>query len=142
MLCLWVSTSQSNSKTMLPLKSTSYTIKAMSDCLFCEIVAGNIPCKKVEETDTLLAFEDINPVAPIHVLVIPKTHIADVLGITDNHSSVIADMYSMVNKIAKDRGLDKMGFRLIVNNGSESGQTVFHLHFHLLGGRPMAWPPG
>ncbi|HJM82660.1 MAG TPA: histidine triad nucleotide-binding protein [Nitrospinota bacterium] len=114
----------------------------MSDCLFCEIVAGNIPCKKVEETDTLLAFEDINPVAPIHVLVIPKTHIADVLGITDNHSSVIADMYSMVNKIAKDRGLDKMGFRLVVNNGSEAGQTVFHLHFHLLGGRPMAWPPG
>ena len=114
----------------------------MSDCLFCKIAAGDIPCKKVEETDSLLAFEDINPQAPTHVLVIPKTHITDVAGITDGHSKVVGEAYLLMNKIARDRGLDKAGFRVVANNGVDAGQTVFHLHFHLLGGRHMTWPPG
>ncbi len=114
----------------------------MNDCLFCKIAAGDIPSSKVEETDTLFAFDDIAPQAPVHILIIPKKHVVSNLGLTDDDRDLVADIHMMANKIARDKGLDKSGFRLVTNIGAEAGQTVFHLHYHLLGGRAMNWPPG
>ncbi|MBI5055349.1 MAG: histidine triad nucleotide-binding protein [Nitrospirae bacterium] len=112
------------------------------NCLFCKIIEKKIPAKTVYEDDRVLAFEDINPQAPVHVLVIPKKHISTALEITPEDNELIGYMFQVANKIAKDRNVAERGFRLLMNCNRESGQTVFHIHLHLLGGRTMHWPPG
>ncbi len=109
----------------------------MSTCLFCKIVAGDIPSTKVYEDETVLAFRDIAPMAPTHVLVIPKTHIPSVDGITAENSAVVAHIFEMIPQIAKAEGLEK-GYRVISNCGEHAGQTVPHLHFHVLGGKQLS----
>ena len=112
----------------------------MSDCLFCKIVAGEIPSKKVDESDRFFAFRDIDPQAPTHVLVIPKDHVAS-LNETDN-AELLGSLLLYVRDVAASEGLSVGGYRVVVNTNADGGQTVFHLHAHLLGGRPMRWPPG
>ena len=112
------------------------------DCLFCKIAQKKISAKVVYEDDLSLAFEDISPQAPVHVLVIPKKHIPTSLDIEEADNALIGHLYQVANKIARERGVDGRGFRLVMNCNAEAGQTVFHLHLHMLGGRPMAWPPG
>jgi histidine triad (HIT) family protein len=109
----------------------------MSDCLFCKIVAGDIPSTKVYEDEKILAFRDIAPQAPCHVLVIPKAHIADVNGITAENSAVVAHIFQVIPQIAKAEGLEN-GYRVVSNCGADAGQTVQHLHFHILGGKQLA----
>lgn len=111
------------------------------DCLFCKIIAGEIPSKKVYEDDQVYAFYDIDPQAPIHFLVVPKEHIAGPFAVTEQNESVIGHIYSVIAKLAKELHLDK-GYRVVANCGEEGGQTVGHLHFHVLAGRMLAWPPG
>ncbi|MEX0946963.1 MAG: histidine triad nucleotide-binding protein [Acidimicrobiia bacterium] len=110
------------------------------DCLFCRIVSGEIPSSRVAESSLSMAFRDINPAAPRHVLVIPKAHVADSLAELDDNE-VLTDMMGMVQDVAQSEGLEP-GWRLVANVGPDGGQTVPHLHFHLLGGRKMSWPPG
>ena len=109
----------------------------MSDCLFCKIIAGAIPSNKVYEDDTVLAFRDIAPQAPTHILVIPKAHIPSVDGVTAENSAVVARIFEIIPEIAKAEGLDG-GYRVVSNCGDDAGQTVKHLHFHILGGKPLA----
>ena len=109
----------------------------MSDCLFCKIIAGEIPSTKVYEDDLVLAFRDIAPQAPTHILVVPKAHIADCNDITSGNSSVVAHIFQVIPTIAKGEGLTN-GYRVVSNCGADAGQTVQHLHFHILGGRPLA----
>lgn len=111
------------------------------DCLFCKIAAGEIPSKKVYEDEQVYAFYDIEPQAPVHVLLIPKTHIASAAEITAENSAVVAHIFEIAAQIAKELGLDD-GFRIVSNCGDSAGQTVKHLHFHLMGGRTFAWPAG
>ena len=111
------------------------------DCLFCKIIAGEIPSKKVYEDELVYAFYDIDPQAPVHVLLIPKTHIASAAEITADNSAVVAHIFEVAAKLAKKLGLSD-GFRLVTNCGDSAGQSVKHLHFHLLGGRDFTWPPG
>ena len=113
----------------------------MTDCLFCKIIAGKIPSKKVYEDEKVFAFEDIKPGAPTHVLIIPKKHIAGVDHLTEADAEIGRLLPSVAAKIAKERKLEH-GFRTVYNVGPDAGQTVFHLHLHLLGGRQMHWPPG
>ena len=113
----------------------------MSDCLFCKISAGEIPSNKVYEDDLCYAFYDIAPQAPTHFLVIPKAHIPSVSAVTAENSAVVAHIFEVIAKIAKDEGLDK-GYRVVSNIGEQGQQSVPHLHFHILGGRDMTWPPG
>ena len=113
----------------------------MSDCLFCKIVAGDIPSTKVYEDEKILAFRDIAPQAPCHVLVIPKAHIADVNGITAENSAVVAHIFQVIPQIAKAEGLEN-GYRVVSNCGADAGQTVQHLHFHILGGRKLTGEVG
>lgn len=108
----------------------------MADCLFCKIIAGELPSTKVYEDDTILAFRDIAPQAPVHVLVVPKEHIVDTDGITAENSALIAHIFEVIPEIAKAEGLDN-GYRVATNCGPDSGQMVPHLHFHLLGGKKM-----
>jgi len=112
----------------------------MSDCLFCKIAAGEIPSKKVYADDRIYAFHDIAPKAPTHVLVVPRRHIARLSEAGAAEKELIGDVVAAAASVARDLGLDH--YRLVINNGEGAGQTVFHLHVHLLGGRPMAWPPG
>lgn len=109
----------------------------MSDCLFCKIVAGIIPSTKVYEDETVYAFRDINPMAPTHVLVIPKAHIPSVDGITAENSAVVAHIFEVIPQIAKAEGLVD-GYRVVSNCGAHAGQTVHHLHFHILGGHQLS----
>lgn len=111
-----------------------------TDCLFCKIAAGDIPVDKLYEDDELLAFRDIAPQAPIHFLVIPKKHINDPAGVTDKDEALMGRMMRRGSVIAEENGAKN--FRLVFNNGPEAGQTVFHIHMHVLGGRSMQWPPG
>ena len=111
------------------------------DCLFCKIVAGEIPSDRVYEDNDVIAFRDINPRAPTHVLVIPRRHIPDAHALTDDDGPILASLFAAARRIADDAGLSN-GYRVVTNVGPEAGQTVFHLHFHLLGGRSMGWPPG
>lgn len=106
------------------------------DCIFCKIANGEIPCTKVYEDDKMLAFRDLNPQAPVHVLMIPKQHIASLDEVSDNNCDVVAHILKNAHIIAKQEGLDN-GYRIISNCGADAGQTVFHLHFHLLGGRSL-----
>lgn len=111
------------------------------DCLFCKIAAGEIPSKKLFEDDTLLAFYDIDPQAPVHFLVIPKTHISGADAITPENSAIVAHIYEVIARLAGQLGLTG-GFRVVSNCGADAGQSVPHLHFHVLAGRSLAWPPG
>ena len=109
----------------------------MEDCIFCKIIKGEIPSNKVYENEEILAFKDINPAAPIHILVIPKKHITSLIEIKEEDEKLIAKIYSVINKIAKDMQIDQKGFRVIVNCGEDGGQEVGHLHFHLLAGKKL-----
>ena len=110
------------------------------DCLFCRIIRNEIPAKLVAEDEHSVAFRDINPQAPVHVLVIPRKHVASLNDATDAH--LVGRLHLMAAKIAKAEGLAERGYRTVINTNADAGQTVFHLHLHLLGGRHMAWPPG
>ena len=115
----------------------------MSDCIFCKIVDGSIPSKKVYEDEKILAFYDLEPQAPVHVLVVPKKHLADLMAVKPEDQALITHiMTAVIPQLVCDLDLKEKGFRVVVNTGTEGGQTVPHLHFHLLGGRSMAWPPG
>ena len=111
-------------------------------CLFCKIINKEIPATIVYEDDSIIAFEDLNPQAPIHVLVIPRKHISTSLDITNEDNELIGKMYQAASSIAKERNVADSGFRLVMNCNKDAGQTVFHIHLHLLAGRPMNWPPG
>jgi histidine triad (HIT) family protein len=112
------------------------------DCLFCKIFRKEIPAKEIFRDDDIVAFEDIRPVAPTHVLVIPKEHIPSVHDLTAQHGSLLARMFQVANQVADEKKVDRDGYRLVFNKGPQAGQSVYHLHLHLLGGRGMAWPPG
>jgi histidine triad (HIT) family protein len=114
----------------------------MSDCLFCKIVEKKIPAKIVHEDEHSLAFDDIHPQAPVHTLVIPKKHIAAVQDCGIQDQELLGKLLLSCTKVAKQKGLSESGYRLVANTGRDGGQTVFHLHFHIMGGRHMAWPPG
>ncbi len=114
----------------------------MADCLFCKIIDRTIPASLVYEDDRVIAFNDINPQAPTHVLVVPKRHIATLNDMTTEDEQVVGELVRRAAAIAKERGLSAGGFRTVFNTNRDAGQTVFHIHLHLLGGRSMAWPPG
>ena len=114
----------------------------MSDCLFCGIVEGKIKANIVYQNDLVVAFNDIGPKAPVHVLIIPRKHIVGVLDVTVDDGAVIAEIFQVAARLARELGIADSGFRVVVNSGPDSGQSVFHLHYHLLGGRQMSWPPG
>lgn len=107
----------------------------MEDCIFCKIIKGEIPSNKIYEDDEILAFNDINPVAPIHILVIPKKHITSLAHIKEEDKKIIGKIYNVINKIAEQKGVKESGYRVIVNCGEDAGQEVMHLHFHLLAGK-------
>jgi histidine triad (HIT) family protein len=111
-------------------------------CAFCRIVAGEAPAQILHSTETVLAFRDANPKAPTHLLLIPKEHITDIRDLGDGHGSMLADLFQAAAHLAKTEGIDRTGWRLVANVGRDAGQSVYHLHLHLLGGRPMGWPPG
>ena len=114
----------------------------MSDCLFCKIVAGEIPSSKVYEDELCYAFNDIAPQAPTHFLVVPKAHIQSVTAITPENSAVVAHIFEVIAKLAQELGFAEAGYRVVSNIGEQAGQSVKHLHFHVLSGRDMTWPPG
>ena len=114
----------------------------MSRCQFCAIVAGDEPSTRVLSTDLVYAFRDINPVAPTHVLVIPREHIADAAVIDAQHAEVLVEMFDVARRVAEAEGLSERGSRLVLNIGPDSGNSVPHLHLHVLGGRRLTWPPG
>jgi histidine triad (HIT) family protein len=117
--------------------------EAMSqDCLFCKIAAGEIPSKKVYEDEEVFAFEDLNPAAPTHVLVIPKTHIGKNHDITEADALTMGRLFVGARAVAETCGLSGGGYRMVMNNGAGAGQSVFHVHLHVLGGRAFSWPPG
>jgi len=113
-----------------------------SSCLFCRIVAHEAPAEILHETETVLAFRDIRPGAPTHLLLIPKEHIRDVRDLEDRHAGMVLDLMQAATHLAHTERIDESGWRLVSNIGPDAGQSVFHLHFHLLGGRHMGWPPG
>lgn len=112
------------------------------NCIFCKIIKREIPSKIVYEDDSVLAFEDVNPQAPVHTLVIPKKHIPTSLDIPEGDNGLIGHMVQVANSIARDKKISERGFRMVMNCNSDAGQTVFHIHLHLIGGRVMHWPPG
>ena len=114
----------------------------MKDCLFCAIVAGEVPSTRVHEDDAVIAFRDINPQAPTHILVIPREHIHSAADVTPAQDAIWARLLHVAQDLARSEGIDRDGFRIVTNVGRDGGQTVRHLHLHLLGGRPMTWPPG
>lgn len=114
----------------------------MSDCLFCKMVAGEIKPNTVYEDDDVLAFRDLNPQAPTHVLVIPKMHIPTINDLQPDQAALIGKLFLAAQKVAKDEGIAERGYRTVMNCNREAGQSVFHIHLHVLGGRPMNWPPG
>lgn len=114
----------------------------MADCLFCRIIAREIPASIVYEDDRVLAFNDINPQAPTHVLVVPKRHIDSLDALEGGDDAIVGEMVRRAAAIAADRGVSKGGYRTVFNTNRDAGQTVFHIHLHLLGGRSLGWPPG
>lgn len=114
----------------------------MADCLFCGIVTGDVPAVLVGESEKTIAFRDINPQAPTHVLVVPKDHYPDLASLAKADTEVLAELAAHAHEIAVGEGLADSGYRIVFNTGREAGQTVFHVHAHVLGGRPLTWPPG
>lgn len=113
-----------------------------ADCLFCRIVAGEVPAAKLHEDDLVVAFRDVAPRAPTHVLVVPVEHIASAAELSEEHGPLLGRLFSVAAEIARREGVAESGFRLVTNSGRAAGQTVDHLHVHLLGGRTLSWPPG
>ncbi len=114
----------------------------MADCIFCKIVAREIPGEIVYEDDETLAFKDINPQAPVHILVITKKHLASLAEVGEADKGLLGHINLVISRLAREKGISEKGYRVVVNTGAEGGQTVPHLHFHLLGGRSFKWPPG
>jgi histidine triad (HIT) family protein len=114
----------------------------MDECIFCKIINKDIPAKVVYEDDRILAFDDINPQAPVHVLLIPKEHFASLNDIPEEKGDLLGHILSKARQVASDKGIIESGYRIILNTARDSGQDVFHIHFHVLGGRRMTWPPG
>ncbi len=114
----------------------------MTDCIFCRIAARKMPARIVYEDEQVVAFEDINPQAPVHLLVIPRRHIPTALDISPEDGALIGRMLRTAGALARERKIADRGFRIVLNTNPEAGQTVYHMHLHLLGGRPMHWPPG
>jgi len=112
----------------------------MTDCIFCKIIEKKIPSKMVYEDDKVFAFDDINPQAPVHILIIPKQHVDDVTEVKD--FNMVGYIYSIANMLAEQKGIANSGYRVVLNMGPDAGMAVHHLHFHLLGGRALHWPPG
>jgi histidine triad (HIT) family protein len=112
------------------------------DCLFCKILAGEIPADTVYESDTAIAFRDINPQAPTHVLIIPRKHISTINDIAAEDGAIVGSLYTAAQQIAQQEGFADVGYRVVMNCNEAAGQTVFHIHLHLLGGRAFTWPPG
>lgn len=113
----------------------------MENCIFCKIARQEIPAKLVYEDDTIVAFHDVNPGAPVHILVIPRKHIPGIMALSDD-TDLIGNIMMVVKKLAQETGIAESGFRVVVNSGEDAGQSVPHIHFHLLGGRHLKWPPG
>jgi histidine triad (HIT) family protein len=116
--------------------------RIMSDCLFCGIIEGKIKANVVYQDDALVAFKDVAPKAPVHILIIPRKHIVCVSDIAEQDRDLIGQIFQVAAKLARELGIAESGYRVVVNSGPDAGQSVFHLHFHLLGGRQMSWPPG
>ena len=114
----------------------------MDECIFCKIINKDIPAKVVYEDDRTLAFDDINPQAPVHVLLIPKEHFASLNDIPEEKGDLLGHILSKARQVASDKGIKESGYRIVLNTARDSGQDVFHIHFHVLGGRRMTWPPG
>lgn len=114
----------------------------MSTCIFCRIVGGSIPARVVYQDEDTLAFDDITPQAPVHTLVIPKRHVAAVQDLGEADQALLGRLLLTCRKVATEKGLAESGYRIVANTGRDGGQSVFHLHFHVLGGRHLAWPPG
>ncbi len=111
-------------------------------CLFCQIAEKTIPCKMVYEDENLIAFEDVSPQAPVHILIVPVKHIPTGLDLTEEDRGTVGDVFLLAAKLARERGIASEGYRVVLNTNAGAGQSVFHLHYHLLGGRIMRWPPG
>jgi histidine triad (HIT) family protein len=114
----------------------------MNDCLFCQIVAGGIPAALVYQDDAVVAFKDINPQAPLHVLIVPRKHIATLNDLAPADDALVGSMFRAAAALAREHGYDARGYRTVFNTNREAGQTVFHIHLHLLAGRGLTWPPG
>ena len=112
------------------------------DCLFCKIIARQIPADIVYEDDKILAFNDISPQAPVHILVIPKEHIDRISNLEESNKEIISELIFTAKKLAEEKEIAESGYRLVLNNNKDAGQAVFHIHLHLLGGRKLSWPPG
>ena len=111
-------------------------------CIFCKIIEKKIPSKIVYEDGLVTAFEDVNPQAPIHTLIVPKKHIPDIHSMTEEDRQLVGQLFFVARTVAENKGLDAKGYRMVINNGPGAGQTVFHIHLHLLSGRHFSWPPG
>ncbi len=114
----------------------------MPDCLFCRIIAGEIPAAKLFEDEECVAIRDVNPMAPTHALVLPREHIESASALDERHEALAGHLVRVGARLARENGIAESGYRLVLNTNADAGQTVFHLHLHLLGGRPMEWPPG
>lgn len=114
----------------------------MSDCIFCKIIKKEIPAKIIYEDDKVIAFEDINPQAPVHLLIVPRKHIPTLLDLTPEDNQLIGHILLTANNLAKNKGISVSGFRTVFNCNKDAGQAVYHIHLHIFGGRRMAWPPG
>ena len=114
----------------------------MNDCLFCRILGGAIPAKKVFEDDRLVVIEDIAPVAPLHMLIIPRKHIVNALDLEPADDELVGHVFRVAARVAREKGVAESGFRIVANSNAGAGQSVFHIHFHLIAGRRMEWPPG
>ena len=112
------------------------------DCLFCNILAGDVPAEIIYESDTVIAFRDINPRAPMHVLIVPREHISTINDIDTEHEPIVGSLFTAARDIAAQEGVAEEGYRAVMNCNSDGGQSVFHLHLHVLGGRMLTWPPG
>jgi histidine triad (HIT) family protein len=114
----------------------------MSDCLFCGIVEGRVKGEIVYRDESIVAFKDIRPQAPVHLLIVPRMHVATILDLEAGDAAVVGQIFLVSAKLAREQGIADSGFRIVVNSGADAGQSVFHVHFHLLGGRHFRWPPG
>ena len=114
----------------------------MDNCLFCAVAAGEIPSTEVLSTELVYAFRDLNPVAPTHVLVVPREHVVDATEIAAGHAEMLVELFDVARRVAQAEGLEERGYRLVLNVGPDSGNSVAHLHLHVLGGRQLGWPPG